>query len=83
MNNMKITMLVLPVILYFGFAFSANAGVRCSTDYFGNQTCYGTGNDSGYRSQGSTDYFGNQTWTDNKGNRTRCTTDYFGNTNCN
>lgn len=83
MKDSKLMMFVLLVSLTFIFVFAASAGVRCSTDYFGNQTCYGTGTDSGYRSQGSTDYFGNQTWTDNKGNRTRCSTDYFGNTTCN
>jgi len=60
----------------------ANAGMRCSKDYFGNVTCYGTGEDSGYSSRTTEDYFGNTTTRDNRGNTTRCRKDYFGNVTC-
>ena len=76
---MKSIITVLAVSL---FAFSANAGVRCSKDYFGNVTCYGTGQDSGYSSRTTEDYFGNTTTRDNRGNTVRCRKDYFGNVTC-
>lgn len=64
------------------FALPANAGVQCSTDAWGNTTCYGTNNDSGYSSRSSTDAWGNTTTTDNRGNTMRCSTDAWGNTTC-
>jgi hypothetical protein len=77
---MRVLFMSMSLIL---FASAANAGMRCSTDYWGNQTCYGTGQDSGYQQRRSTDYFGNDTYRDNRGNTMRCSTDYFGNYTCN
>jgi uncharacterized protein YraI len=74
--------LLFVALSFIVVSSGANAGLRCSTDYFGNQTCYGTGQDSGYTQRRSTDYFGNDTYRDNRGNTTRCSTDYFGNYNC-
>jgi hypothetical protein len=74
---MKILLLLLV------FSAASFAGQKCTKDYFGNYTCYGTGQDYGYRSSEQKDYFGNSTWTDNKGNRTKCTYDYLGNYSCN
>ena len=79
--NMKKT--VLLVAFSMMFVSQAFAGLNCSTDYFGNTTCYGTGEDSGYSSTTSEDYFGNTTTRDNSGNTTTCSTDYFGNVTCN
>lgn len=59
------------------------AGISCSKDYFGNTTCVGTGEDSGYFGHGETDYFGNDRYEDNRGNQVDCQTDYFGNYSCN
>ena len=73
---------VLPILTVTLLTFSANAGVRCSKDYFGNLTCYGTGSDTGYRSSTTKDHFGNTTTRDNQGNTTRCSKDYFGNITC-
>ena len=73
---------VLPILAVTLLTFSANAGVRCSKDYFGNLTCYGTGSDTGYRSSTTKDHFGNTTTRDNQGNTTRCSKDYFGNITC-
>ena len=81
---MKLIGWMLAVIVILGVScFDANAGVTCSTDYFGNTTCRGNGADSGWSSRGSKDYFGNETWRDNSGNTTTCHTDYFGNYVCN
>jgi len=76
------TIKILIILSLLAFS-SAYAGVRCTTDYFGNQTCTGTGSDYGYRSTEKKDYFGNSTFKDNKGNRTTCKKDYFGNMTCN
>lgn len=76
---MKTLILAAAVV---AFSVSANAGVRCSKDYFGNVTCYGTGQDSGYSSRTTEDYFGNTTTRDNRGNTVRCRKDYFGNVTC-
>ena len=59
------------------------AGMRCSKDYWGNVTCTGTGQDSGYSSTTTEDYWGNQTTRDNRGNTTTCSRDYWGNVTCN
>ena len=73
----------LLIIAILAFSTTVSAGIRCTTDYYGNQTCTGTGDNYGYKSQGTTDYYGNQNWTDNQGNRTTCSTDYYGNYTCN
>jgi len=74
--------LIMIAVLAFTIT-TVSAGLRCTTDYYGNQTCTGTGDNYGYKSQGSTDYYGNQTWSDNQGNRSTCRTDYYGNVTCN
>ncbi len=64
---------------------SSNAGYRCSTDYFGNQTCRGTINGQRVNTRTTTDYFGNTTTRGTVGGQNfnqRCSTDYFGNVNC-
>lgn len=58
------------------------AGISCNTDMFGNLTCVGTGEDSGYQAHGETDMFGNHRYEDNQGNVLDCSSDMFGNTNC-
>ena len=58
---------------------SANAGVTCKTDYFGNYVCRDTyGNSSSTRR----DYFGNDVTNFSNGGRMSCKTDYFGNYVC-
>ena len=74
---------VIVALITTTFNTLAEAGMRCSTDYFGNTTCTGTGSSSGYNTRSSTDYFGNTTIRDNYGNSMRCSRDYFGNVNCN
>ena len=74
---------LLAFILVFAFAGTVQAGVRCTTDAWGNTTCYGTGDNSGYSSRTTTDAWGNTNTTDNRGNRVRCTTDAWGNVTCN
>lgn len=76
----KTILLVIPLV---SLAFTADAGMRCKTDYFGNYVCEGTGQDAGYRTTTKRDYFGNDVTTDNYGNRRTCKTDYFGNYVCN
>ena len=78
---MKSILFAISAILFW--STSASAGMSCTTDYFGNVVCNGTGQDSGYSSTTTTDYFGNDVTTDNQGNRQTCSTDYFGNYVCN
>ena len=66
-----------------GLSLSAMSGTSCSTDYFGNINCTGTGQDTGYSSTTRTDYFGNGHYSDNRGNNVTCTKDYFGTIHCN
>ena len=69
-------------IIFFSLITSIYAGMRCSTDAWGNTSCRGTGNDIGYNTRSSTDSWGNTTIRDNRGNSLRCSTDAWGNTNC-
>jgi len=78
-TNMKTIVLATSLAV---LSSSAYAGMRCSKDYFGNVTCRGTGQDSGYSSRTTEDYFGNTTTRDNRGNTVRCRKDYFGNVTC-
>ena len=61
----------------------AKAWTNCSTDSFGNTSCYGSGGSS---FNSSTDSFGNSTYygTDSNGNSFggSCSSDSFGNTSC-
>ena len=61
---------------------AANAGMNCSSDGFGNTSCYG----SGGLFSSSSDGFGNSSYygTDSNGNSFggSCSSDGFGNTSC-
>lgn len=78
----RFTALTISALLFM-FAFSAHAGLRCTTDHWGNQTCYGTGSDTGYSSRTTTDHWGNTQTYDSNGDSYRCTTDHWGNVTCN
>jgi len=73
---------IITILAVSFFAFSANAGMRCTKDAWGNVTCYGTGNDAGYSSRTTEDAWGNTTTYDNEGNTTRCSKDAWGNVTC-
>jgi len=73
---------LLLILAFASLASTASAGMRCTTDYWGNVKCTGTGQDSGYSTNTTKDYWGNETTTDNRGNRMTCRKDYWGNTTC-
>ena len=64
------------------FPKSSQAGMTCSTDAYGNTSCYGTGSDTGYNTTMSTDAYGNTNVYDNQGGSMTCSTDAYGNTSC-
>ena len=74
--------IMLGIFLLFSLITNTSAGLNCSTDSWGNTTCYGTGEDSGYSLNSSTDSWGNTTIYDNQGSTTNCSTDSWGNTSC-
>ena len=72
-------------LMFFAFEMtvpkSSEAGVRCSTDFYGNTNCVNT--TTGFSSRTSTDFYGNDNTSFSDGTRMRCSYDFYGNYNCN
>ena len=60
---------------------SSEAGIRCSTDFYGNTRCTDSG--SGLSSTSRTDFYGNTRTNFSNGSSMTCRTDFYGNLNCN
>ena len=87
----KISMLIVALAIFAGAQMlvpnKSEAGMKCSTDFYGNTTCVETGGDpysGGSVWKGSkTDIYGNQNWSSNTGQSFSCRTDFYGNLVCN
>ena len=72
-------------LMFFAFEMmvpkSSEAGVSCSTDFYGNTTCVDS--DSGLSSRTQTDFYGNDNTSFSDGSNMSCSYDFYGNYNCN
>ena len=69
--------LLLPILIAASFA--ATASVTCSSDGYGNTTCYDSdGGSSDFHDDG----YGNTYGQDSDGNSVNCYSDGYGNTTC-
>ena len=78
--------LITIAVTLIALTNAANAGTRCTTDYYGNVNCNSTGTTGTWNSRTTTNGYGNDTTTvyGNGIYKTyNCRTDYYGTYTCN